>query len=175
MQSAADLITAVVAELAARMEHGEHDLDGGLAALVHVDGDAAPVVADGDRIVGVDRHIDLTAIARQRLINRVVDHLINQMMKSALRRRTYIHARTHANRFQALKYLNLIGGVFALDRADLRILYIAMYLYLGLGILIVFFVVVVGNMRRNLLLFLVVIEVLFIVVQSYRLFLQYRQ
>ena len=56
VQAAGDLVAAAVAELAAGVQDGEHDLDGRAALLLHDrDGDAAPVVDDGDGVVGVDR------------------------------------------------------------------------------------------------------------------------
>ena len=45
VQAAGDLVAAAVAELAAGVQHGEHDLDRGPALLLHhVDGDPAAVV-----------------------------------------------------------------------------------------------------------------------------------
>ena len=56
VQAAGDLVAAAVAELAAGVQDGEHDLDGRLSLLLHDrDGDAAAVVGDGDRVVRVDR------------------------------------------------------------------------------------------------------------------------
>ena len=46
VQAARDLVAAAVAELAAGVQDGQHDLGrGALLLLVHVDGDAAAVVA----------------------------------------------------------------------------------------------------------------------------------
>ena len=56
VQAAGDLVAAAVAELAAGVQDGEHDLDGRLALLLHdPDGDAAAVVDHRDGVVRVDR------------------------------------------------------------------------------------------------------------------------
>ena len=58
VQAAGDLVAAA-AELAARVQHGEDDLGGRLAVLLHdAHGDAAAVVDDGDGVVWVDGHGD---------------------------------------------------------------------------------------------------------------------
>ena len=79
---AARHLVAVVVELAAGVQHGQHDFGGRLAALVPVDGNAAAVVDDGDRVVDVDRDVDLIAEAGQRLVDRVVDDLVDEMVQS---------------------------------------------------------------------------------------------
>jgi len=38
------------------------------------------VVLDRDRVVGVDRDLDGVAIAGERLVDRVVDHLVDEVM-----------------------------------------------------------------------------------------------
>ena len=56
VEPAGDLVAAAVAELAAGVQDGQHDLDGRLALLLHhPDGDAAAVVDDRDGVVRVDR------------------------------------------------------------------------------------------------------------------------
>src|SRR5262249_24139288 len=53
VKTARDLVRRVL-ELASRVQHGQHDFRGRLAALlVDVDGNAAPIVADGARTVRV--------------------------------------------------------------------------------------------------------------------------
>ena len=83
VQAAGDLVAAA-AELAARMEHGEDDLEGGDLELgVLVDGDAAAVVLDRAGAVFVDDHVDLVAEAAEGLVNRVVDHLPHEVVQAA--------------------------------------------------------------------------------------------
>ena len=53
MQAAGDLV-AGAAELAAGVQHGEHDLGGRLVVLLHdADRDAAAVVGDGEELSGL--------------------------------------------------------------------------------------------------------------------------
>ena len=80
------------------MEDGQDDLDSGHAALVHIDGDAATIVRDGDAVVLMYRDADRVAVARERLVDGVVDDLIDEMMQAALGGRSDIHAGTFAHR-----------------------------------------------------------------------------
>ena len=105
---AAGHLVALAAELAAGVEDGEHHLDGGdLLFRVFVDGDAAPVVVDRDRVVRVNPHLDLVAETGEGLVDAVVDDLVHQVVQTARARRADIHARTLADRFQALEDLNV--------------------------------------------------------------------
>ena len=112
MQAAGHLVAAAVAELAARVQDGEHDLDGRLALLLHHrDRDAAAVVDDGDRVVGVDRDVDRVAVARQRLVDRVVDDLVDQVVQAAHTGRADVHARPLAHGLEALEDGDVLGVV----------------------------------------------------------------
>ena len=87
VQAARDLVAAAVAELAAGVQHGQHDLDRRAPLLLHDrDRDAAAVVDDGDRVVGVDRDRDLGAEAGQRLVDGVVDDLVDEVVQAHARR-----------------------------------------------------------------------------------------
>src|SRR5690606_23117540 len=69
-------------ELTPGVEHGHDDLRGGdTELLVYPGRDAASVVDDGDRIIDVYRHFDRVAVAREGLVNRIVDHLVNKMVQ----------------------------------------------------------------------------------------------
>ena len=115
---AARHLVAVAAELAARVQDGQDDLDGRLAALVHVDRDAAAVVDDRDAVVLVDRHVDVVAVAGERLIDGVVDDLVDEMVQAALARAADVHARAHADGLEPLEDLDLLGAVVGLDSRD---------------------------------------------------------
>jgi hypothetical protein len=81
VQTARHLVAATVTELAARVKNREHDLGGRPALLlVHVDGDAAPVVRDRDRVVRMDRDVDVVGLAGERLVDGVVHHLVDQVV-----------------------------------------------------------------------------------------------
>ena len=59
VQAAGDLVATAVAELAAGVQDGQHDLDGRAAFLLDdADRDAAALVAHGDAVVRVDRDLD---------------------------------------------------------------------------------------------------------------------
>ena len=83
VEAARDLV-AVAAELAAGVEHGHDDLERALAALVRHrrDGDAAAVVGHGARAVRVEGDLDPVAVARERLVNAVVDDLVDEVVES---------------------------------------------------------------------------------------------
>jgi hypothetical protein len=81
VQPSGDLV-AVIVEHAAGVQHREDDLGGRLAALVTIHGNAAAVVDDRDRVVDVNGDVDLIAVTGQRLVNRVVDDLVDEMMQS---------------------------------------------------------------------------------------------
>ena len=82
VQAAGDLI-APAAELAARVQHGEYDLECGLAGLrLDVHGDTAAVIADADDVARLDGELDVAAVARERLVDGVVDDLIHQVVQA---------------------------------------------------------------------------------------------
>ena len=104
VQAAGNLV-GILVELAARMQSREHHLGGGNALLdVHVGGDAAPVVADGDAAVAVQGQRDVVGKAGLRLINGVVDdfecHVVQAGPVIGI---ADIHSGSFADRIQALE------------------------------------------------------------------------
>ena len=92
-------------ELAACVQRGQHDFDrGALLHRVHVDGDAAAVVTVTDATVGQQRHLDRVAVPRERLVDRVVNDFVDQVVESALPGGADVHARPFADGLQPLKY-----------------------------------------------------------------------
>ena len=82
VQAAGHLVPAA-AELATCVQDGEDDLDrGNLFLLVLFHRNAAPVVDNLDRVVGPDEHLNMVAISGERLVNRIVDDLVHQMMQA---------------------------------------------------------------------------------------------
>ena len=82
MQAARHLV-GVLVEFPARMQLGHDDLGRADALLaVDVGRNAAPVVGDGHRAVGVERHRDLRGVAGERLVDGVVDNLIDHVMQA---------------------------------------------------------------------------------------------
>ena len=107
-------LVAVLVELAARVQDRERDFDAGLLlGLVHVDRNAAAVVHHRDGVVGVNRDVDLRAVPGQRFVDRIVHHLVHQVVQSAPRDRADVHRRATPHGFQALQDLNRIRLVVA--------------------------------------------------------------
>src|SRR5690606_10514301 len=84
VQAAGDLV-ATRAELAAGVQLGEHHVQRVLAAELRVrvrtDGDAAAIVFHGEAAVRVDGDRDLRAVTGERLVHRVVDHLVDELVE----------------------------------------------------------------------------------------------
>jgi hypothetical protein len=111
VQAARDLVAAA-AELAAGVQAGEDELerrDAGL--LVDADRDAATVVVDGDDALGIDLHDDLGAVPGERLVDRVVDDLPDEVVQPARARAADVHAGALAYRVEALEDLDLVRVV----------------------------------------------------------------
>jgi hypothetical protein len=114
VQAAGDLV-GILVELPARVQLGHDDL-GRRDALLLVDahGDAAPVVGDRDAVIGVKRDRDGVRVARQRLVDAVVDDLVDHVVQArAVIGVADIHAGPLAYSLQALENLDGIRAVFA--------------------------------------------------------------
>jgi hypothetical protein len=59
----------------------------------------------------MDGYLDLGRLARERLVDRVVHHLVDQVVKAALPRRADVHPRALANRLEALEDGDVLGPV----------------------------------------------------------------
>jgi len=98
---------AVGIEFAARVQLGENNLRRRNAFFgVDVYRNTAAVINHGDRIVDVDGNFNLGAIPGQRLVDRVIDNLINEVMQTVFARRADIHGRAHTDSFQPFEDLN---------------------------------------------------------------------
>jgi hypothetical protein len=114
VEAARHLVAAAVAELAAGVKDRQHDLGGRLLLLLHdVDGDAAAVVGHRDTVVGVDDDLDLGRLARKRLVDRVVHHLVDQVVQTALARRSDVHPGPLSNGLETLQDGDVLGGIRA--------------------------------------------------------------
>ena len=112
VQTAGDLIAPALAELAARVQDRQDDLEGGLALFGHRrDRDAGAVVDHRDRVVGMNRHRDEVVAAGQRLVDGVVDDLVDEMVQSPLTGRADVHAGAFADGLEALEHLDVLGVV----------------------------------------------------------------
>ena len=108
---AARHLVAVVVELAAGVEDRQHDFRRRLAARMLIDRNAAAVVDDRHRTVDVNRDVDLIAEPGQRLVDRVVDDLVDEVMQAGRPGRADVHRRPLADRLEAFEDLDLVGGV----------------------------------------------------------------
>jgi hypothetical protein len=115
VQSARDLVRVVI-ELSARVQHGHDDLGRGAVLLpVNVGRNAAAVVRDGHRFVGMDRDDDAVAVAGEGFVDRVVDDLENHVVKaSAVIGVADVHAGPLADGLETFQHLDFGGivGVF---------------------------------------------------------------
>ena len=108
---AARHLVAVVVELAAGVQDREHDLGRRFAAFMAIDRNAAAVVHDRDRVIDVDGDVDLVAIAGQRLVDRVVHDLVNEVVQSGRAGGPDVHRGPLAHRLETLEDLDLVGAV----------------------------------------------------------------
>jgi hypothetical protein len=80
MQPARDLVCALI-EFAAGVQFGQHHFDRRLAlGRMHVDGDPTAIIQNSDAIVQMQRHLDILAIASQRFVDAVINHLVDEVM-----------------------------------------------------------------------------------------------
>ena len=107
VETARHLVRLVV-ELTAGVQDGEHDLKrGDLLLGMEADGDAAAVVLDGNRVVGVHGDLDLRAEARHCLVDGVVHDLPHEVVQTGRGGGADVHARALAHRLEALEDLDL--------------------------------------------------------------------
>ena len=114
MQASGGLI-GLARELAARVERAQDDFEGGFVGefRVRVDGDAAAIVADRDRVVFEQFDLDAVGVARHGLVHGVVEHFGDEVVQRALVGAADIHAGAFAHGFQPLEHLDG-GGVIGL-------------------------------------------------------------
>jgi len=110
VETAGNLV-ALVVELTAGVQHREHNFGCRPAVRHVVDRDAPAVVDHGNRIVNVDRDVDLVAEAGQRLVYGVVDDLVDKVVQPGRTRGADVHGRPHADGLQALEHLDFVGTV----------------------------------------------------------------
>jgi hypothetical protein len=122
VEAAGHLVAAAVAELAAGVEDGQHDLRRGALLLLHrVDRDTSPVVGDRDGVVRVDDDLDLVGLAGEGLVHGVVDHLVDQVVESTGAGRADVHARPLPDGLEPLEDGDVLGVVAAVARVLLLV------------------------------------------------------
>ena len=104
VQAAGDLVAAAVAELAAGVQDGEHDFDRRAALLLHDrHGMPRPLSTTVTELSGWIVTDDLGAEAGERLVDGVVDDLVDEVVQAHHAGRADVHARALANRLEALE------------------------------------------------------------------------
>ncbi len=107
-------LVAAAAELAAGVEHRQrHGHGGDVLAGGGVGRDAATVVLDPDPAVGLQRQHDPVAVTGERLVDRVVDDLPDQVVQAALAGGADVHARPLADGLESFEDLDRGGVVLA--------------------------------------------------------------
>ncbi len=113
---AARRLVGVGVELAARVQFGEYQLNGGAALLlVHVAGDATAVIGDRQRTVRLDRHVHPRRVAGLGLVQRVVDDLVGHVVQArAIVGVADVHPRALSHRVESLEQADVAAVVYAL-------------------------------------------------------------
>ncbi len=120
VQPTGDLV-GVLVEFSAGMELGHDDLGGrNTFAFVDVGRNAATIVAHRHRAVRIELDQDFLGIARERLVDGVVDDLVDHVVQArAVVGVADIHARSLAHGIKALENLDGFGTVIGRVRGSL--------------------------------------------------------
>ena len=121
VQTAGNLVCVMV-ELAARMQNGHDDFDGGLALFVHINRDASSVIGNADAVIGADGDFNMSCVSGESFVDTVVNRFIDQMMQTALTGVADIHARTFPNSLKTFQHGDFRGGVLTVSLPLRRIL-----------------------------------------------------
>ena len=78
---------------------------------MRVDGNAATVIPHRQPAVGGEHDVDRGGMTGDRLVHRIVDDLGGEVMVGRLVSAADIHAGTPADGFEALEYLDVLGGI----------------------------------------------------------------
>mmetsp|Transcript_1955 Transcript_1955/g.7013 ORF Transcript_1955/g.7013 Transcript_1955/m.7013 type:complete len:208 (+) Transcript_1955:1960-2583(+) len=116
VQASGDFVAAALpAELASRVQHGEHRLQRRDArSRVDVHWNAATIIRDLHAPpIGTNQDLDARGVASLRLVDGIVQNLVQQMMQAFYARAANVHARALAHWLQTLQHLDL-GGVVIL-------------------------------------------------------------
>src|SRR5664280_383443 len=117
MQTTRYLVRTFI-EFTTGMQHGQYYLEGRLSFFFHEPGrDTTTIVHNADRVVRMNRNVDSCTETTHRLIDRVVDHFIGQMVQTFHPDVANVHGGTQTNCLKAFKHLNIVGSIIsALDK-----------------------------------------------------------
>ena len=103
----------IMVKLTAGMENGQHHLHSGFVfRFVHIHGNTAAVVDDGNAVILMDHHLNVGSVTCQGFVNTVVHHFINQVVQTAFTGITDIHGRPFPDGFQTFQNRDLSGRIF---------------------------------------------------------------
>jgi hypothetical protein len=115
VEAAGDLV-ALAAELPTGVELRQHHRHSGQTLLRHhVDRDPGAVVRDRHGVVRMDSHVNRVGASRKGLVDRVVDHLVDEVVETSGARRADVHARSQPNRLETLENGDVLGGICSLS------------------------------------------------------------
>ena len=102
VETAGYLISAT-AKLSTGMKHRVYNLQCRLSGFViHPDRDTTPVILHRNRIIRIDRHLNILTISGKRLIYCIIYNLIYQMMKSSRRCTSNVHSGSFSDCLKSL-------------------------------------------------------------------------
>ena len=111
MKTAGNFVSTA-AEFAAGVKDGKNNLDRrDLLFFMLLNRDATTVIDNRDRVVGMNEHLDMVAITSEGFVNRIIDYLVNQVMKATGTGSANVHARALANGVKAFEDLDRIRAV----------------------------------------------------------------
>ena len=111
----AGVFVGALSELAAGVEVGEHQFDGGHAEFrVHIDRDTAAVIGDGDGAIDVDGDLDSVTVAGEMLIDGVIENLEYAVVKATHIGIADIHAWALADGLKAFEFVDLSSAILLL-------------------------------------------------------------
>ena len=113
-------VVRLAAELAARMQRGENDLQCAeiFEFRMRINRNAAAIVPHREPVVRFQRNLDEAGVTRHRLVHRVVQDLGGQMVQRVLVGAADIHARAAANRFETFQNLDVLRGIIRCVRGS---------------------------------------------------------
>ncbi len=74
---------------------------------MRVDGDAAPVIAHGDCVAGLEIDFDEIGVAGDGFVHGIVEHLVDEVVHRVLVVAADIHAGAAAHRLQPLEHFDM--------------------------------------------------------------------
>ena len=105
METAGNFV-GVAIEFSAGVKNGEDDFGGGtLFRGVHIDGNAAAIVHDGDGIIGMDSDVDFIRKAGHGFVDGVVHNFPDEMVQSHFAGGADVHGGTQDERLRGRREL----------------------------------------------------------------------